>query len=276
MNPKSPYQKHRPKKSLSQNFLTDQRVRDKIIEHCQLTSTDIVLEIGPGKGVLSKILAPRVKQLILVEKDHQLIDHLKEEFKDQPVDIVHSDILKYPIPNIMQKIILLGNIPYNISTPILEYAILNRDKIKTFFMTVQLEFGQRLCAQPGNKDYGALTCFAQYYADAQLLFKIKNTSFNPIPKVQSCFVRMDFLKEPRFAVDDEEKLLKFIKNTFSKRRKTIVNSLALNLAKEKIIMILKELNLDEQLRAENLSLEDFVNIYKKGRAKNQPFQSLNQ
>lgn len=268
MNPTSPYQKHRPKKSLGQNFLTDHRVRDKIIEHCQLTSADIVLEIGPGKGVLSKILAPRVSQLILVEKDHQLIDLLKEEFKDQPVEIIHSDILKYPIPNFTQEIILVGNIPYNISTPILEYAIVNRKKIKTFFMTVQLEFGQRLCAQPGNKDYGALTCFAHYYADAKLLFKIRNTSFNPIPKVQSCFVRMDFLKEPRFAVDDEEKLLKFIKNTFSKRRKTIVNSLAINLSKEKISAILKELNLVEQLRAENLSLEDFVKIYKKGRIRN--------
>ncbi len=136
-------------------------------------------------------------------------------------------------------------------------------------MTVQLEFGQRLCAKPGNKDYGALTCFAHYYADVQLLFKIKNTSFNPIPKVQSCFIRMDFLEQPRYAVEDGEKLLKFIKNTFSKRRKTIVNSLALNLSKEKIIGILKELNLDEQLRAENLSLEDFVNIYnKKGNFKN--------
>lgn len=261
MNPTAPYQKHRPKKSLGQNFLTDQRVRDKIIEHCQLTPTDIVLEIGPGKGVLSKSLAPRVTQLILVEKDHQLFNLLKDEFKEQPVEIIHSDILKYPVPDFTQKIILLGNIPYNISTPILEYAIVNRGKIKTFFLTVQLEFGQRLCAQPGNKDYGALTCFAQFYADVQLLFKIKNTCFNPVPKVQSCFVRLDFLNNPRFTVNDEDRFLAFIKNTFSKRRKTIVNSLALNLPKNEITKLLEDLQLDARLRVENLPLGDLVKIF---------------
>lgn len=205
--------KHIPKKSLGQNFLIDQRIRDKIIQSCQFKPTDTVLEIGPGKGVLSKSIVPLVRHLILVEKDRELFDYLKGEFTGQTVDLVRSDILKYPFPVLPQKILLVGNIPYNISTPILEYAILNRSKIKSFFMTVQFEFGQRLCAKPGTKDYGALTCFAQFYADARLLFKIKNTCFSPAPKVQSCFVRLDFLDQPRYMVDNEEKFLLFVKNT---------------------------------------------------------------
>ncbi|MGE0267246.1 MAG: 16S rRNA (adenine(1518)-N(6)/adenine(1519)-N(6))-dimethyltransferase RsmA [Candidatus Omnitrophota bacterium] len=264
MTKHSSSQKHVPKKSLGQNFLIDQRIRNKIIDACQLEPDDTVLEIGPGKGVLSKPILPLVKNLILVEKDRELFDLLKNEFSGQTVDLVCSDILKYPVPDLPQKIILLGNIPYNISTPILEYAILNRAKIKSFFMTVQLEFGQRLSAQPGTKDYGALTCFAQFYADVRLLFKIKNTCFSPAPKVQSCFVRLDFLKRPRYAVQNDEKFLSFIKNTFSKRRKTIANSLALNEPKQAVIELLEDLGLDERLRAENLSLEDFVRIYRKG------------
>lgn len=258
-------QKIRPQKSLGQNFLIDQRIRNKIVESCEFSQNDIVVEIGPGKGVLSKSVLPLVKELILVEKDTRLVDLLNRELKDQSVGIVRSDILKYPLPDFSQKIILLGNIPYNISTPILEYAISNRNKIKTFFMTVQLEFGQRLAAKPGTKEYGALTCFAQFYADVKLLFKIKNTCFNPPPKVQSCFVRMDFLRQPRYSVEDDEKFLVFIKNSFSQRRKTIANSLALGLTKEKTIALLKDLSIDEQLRVENLTLKDLVRIYNKGK-----------
>ena len=264
MNKNSFNQKHYPKKSLGQNFLIDNRIRDKIIDSCQLKPTDIVLEIGPGKGVLSKPIFPLVNHLILVEKDHQLHHNLTEEFSGQTIDIIQSDILKFSIPDYSQKIILLGNIPYNISTPILEYAILNRSKIKSFFMTVQLEFGQRLSAEPGSKDFGSLSCFAQFYADIKMLFKIKNTCFNPAPKVQSCFVRMDFIDQPRYSVSDEEKFLWFIKQSFSKRRKTIANSLALKKPKETSLKILKTLNYDEQLRVENLSLEDFANSFREG------------
>ncbi len=264
MNKISNHPTHYPKKSLGQNFLTDNRIRDKIIQACDLKPTDTVLEIGPGKGVLSKQIHPLVKHLIVVEKDHLLHDRLMKDFDGQTIDIIQSDILKFPFPELAQKIILLGNIPYNISTPILEYAINNREKIKTFFMMVQLEFGQRLSAKPGSKIYGSLTCFAQFYADIQILFRVKNTCFSPAPKVESCFVRMDFLSEPRYSVADEEKFQQFIKRSFSKRRKTITNSLALDLPKETIIEIVKKLNLDERLRVENLSLKDFVQIFEAG------------
>ncbi|MBZ0166431.1 MAG: hypothetical protein K8I00_06460, partial [Candidatus Omnitrophica bacterium] len=163
-------------------------------------------------------------------------------------------------------------IPYNISTPIIEYAIANRNLIKSFFLTVQYEFGQRLAAAPGSKAYGSLSIFCQYHADVKVVFKIKNTAFFPIPKVQSCFVRIDF-REPHFRLTEEDKFFRFVQQTFGQRRKTLLNALPVHIAKEETRAALEQLGIPPNTRAENLPLKDFVALYQKFGGGGEPIRS---
>lgn len=249
--------KYQAKKSFGQNFLNDKRIQQKIIEACAFSNDDTVLEIGPGQGALTRLIAPHVKKLICVEADRDLIEPLRTEFAGTHVEIVHANFLNYRLPPGAK---IFGNIPYNISTPILEKIIENRKHIAQAFLTVQLEFGQRLAAKPGAKDYGSLTCFVQYYADVKLLFKIKNTCFTPAPKVDSCFVSLAMKARPEFAAKDEAFLFKMIQTSFQQRRKTILNTLHSFMSKEELSTILNKFNIDPQARPEMLKLSDFINI----------------
>ncbi len=249
-----------PKKSLGQNFLVDMYVRDKIIDACELNKDDVVLEIGPGKGVLTEQIALRASKLIAIEKDEYLVEKLKKSISRGNVSIIACDILKYPFNSLPEGIKLIGNLPYNIATPIIEKALLYRNKFVSLYITVQLEYGKRLSAPVGSKDYGALTCFVQYYADVKILFKIKNTAFKPVPKVYSCFVQLDLLKEPRVKVKDESLLFRVIRHGFAQRRKSIYNSLSSILGKRRGKDILEELGFSHRLRAEDLSISDYARI----------------
>ena len=155
---------------------------------------------------------------------------------------------------------VIGNIPYYISTPIIEKLIEDRGKISAAFLTVQLEFGQRLTAKPGCKDYGSLSCFAQYYAEIKMLFKIKNTCFKPAPKVDSCFLCLMMRPKQQGAVADEEYLFKLIQTAFQQRRKNIVNSLKGLVGKEKLEVLLKDLGINATARPENLTLSNYINL----------------
>lgn len=253
--------KHIPKKSLGQNFLINTRACDRIVDACDFQSDDIVVEIGPGKGAITGLILDKVDRLTVVEKDYDLAKGLERKFSDQDIEIIRGDILRHLIKDEGRKVKVVGNIPYNISTPIVEHHIRQRQKIDRFFMTVQLEFGRRMAAEPGNKNYGSLSCFVQFYADVKVMFQIKNTSFYPVPKVHSCFVEMNFLSEPRFKVADEEGLFKFIQQTFTKRRKTILNALYTDLDKTTVGSILESSGVDSKSRPENISLEKFVKLY---------------
>lgn len=272
---------YRPKKDLGQNFLTDIRIQQKIIQSCDLKSDDEVVEIGPGQGVLSRLIAPQVKQLICIETDHDLIgplrvDLMKNRHPARPaasrlktwageataegsVQVIHADFLKWDMGHLPEGIKVIGNIPYYISTPIIEKLIQNRSKISTAFLTVQLEFGQRLIAKPGGKDYGSLSCFAQYYADIKMLFKIKNTCFKPAPKVDSCFLKL-LLRPQQEGAINEEFLFKLVQTAFQQRRKNIVNSLKGLVAREKLETSLKNLSINPNARAENLTLSNYINL----------------
>lgn len=251
-----------PRKSLGQNFLISPAVRDKIIAACDPGSDDTVVEIGPGKGVLSRVLVQKAGQVILVEKDRRMADFLKEELTATEAVLENKDILTYPLPNVPQKILLIGNIPYNISTPIIEYAIAQRERIRSCFFTVQREFGHRLAAQPGSKEYGSLSVYAQFYADVRVLFAIKNTAFFPVPKVHSCFVRMDF-RSPRYRLREEEKFFRFVQQIFTQRRKTLLNAVPFAGDKQTLREVLDACGIDPKARAETLSIEDFVGLYRK-------------
>jgi 16S rRNA (adenine1518-N6/adenine1519-N6)-dimethyltransferase len=250
------------KKSLGQNFLTDTRIQQKIIQACDLKADDVVVEIGPGQGVLTRLIAPCVKQLICVETDRDLLEPLRSSLPSS-VEIVHADFLQWDMSHLPDNIKVIGNIPYYISTPIIEKLITDRKKIAAAFLTVQLEFGQRLIAKPGGKEYGSLTCFAQYYADIKMLFKIKNTCFKPAPKVDSCFLSLMMRPHPEELGDNEEFLFKLIRTAFQQRRKNIVNTLKGLVGKEKLEEALKGLNIDPNARPENLTLSNYIGLCKR-------------
>jgi len=252
---------YRPKKNLGQNFLTDVRTQEKIVRSCGLKADDLVVEIGPGQGVLTRSIAPQVKALICVETDRDLIGPLRSNFPS-PAEIVHADFLKWDMGHLPDGIKVIGNIPYYISTPIIEKLIANRPKVSEAFLTVQLEFGQRLTAKAGGKDYGSLSCFAQYYADIKILFKIKSSCFRPAPKVDSCFIHLIMRPQVPAAGINEEFLFKLIQTAFQQRRKTIVNSLKGLTGKERLEGALEALNVDPQARAENLTLSNYIALCK--------------
>jgi 16S rRNA (adenine1518-N6/adenine1519-N6)-dimethyltransferase len=175
-------------------------------------------------------------------------------------EVVHADFLKWEMGQVPDGIKVIGNIPYYISTPIIERLIADRARISAAFLTVQLEFGQRLTAKSGGKDYGSLSCFAQYYADIKMLFKIKNTCFNPAPKVDSCFLRLTMKARPDNPACHEEFLFKLIQTAFQQRRKNIVNALKGMVGKDKMEDVLKFLNIDLNARPENLTLKNYIDL----------------
>ena len=266
---------HRHKKELGQNFLIDSRIQHKIIEHCHLSKDDVVVEIGPGQGAISRLIAPRVKRLICIETDSDLIGPLSDEFKETNVEIIHADFLKWDIsfvchfcvgtlkPGVSKghgNLKVIGNIPYYISTSIIEALIAHRKQIVQAYLTVQLEFGERLAANSGGKEYGALSCFAQLHAKTDILFKISKGAFKPNPKVDSCFVCLDFSQAPQLGIKDEEQLNRLIRTAFSQRRKNILNALSPIYPKEKVAGVLKDLSISTTARPEELKIENFVTI----------------
>lgn len=255
---KSMYQ---PKKSLGQNFLADTRIQHKIIQACALNPEDTVVEIGPGRGALTRLIAGQVQRLICVEADRDLIEPLRSSLPSS-VEIIHADFLKWDMGHLPDGAKVIGNIPYYISTPIIEKLIAQRAKISSALLTVQLEFGQRLTAKSGGKDYGSLSCYAQYYADIKMFFKIKNTCFKPAPKVDSCFLGFKMKSQAQGLVSDEDFLFKLIQTAFQQRRKNIVNSLKGLAGREKLEESLKVLGIDPNARAENLTLLNYIGLCK--------------
>jgi 16S rRNA (adenine1518-N6/adenine1519-N6)-dimethyltransferase len=257
----------KPKKYLGQNFLFDKNIQRKIVNSCEFRSDDIVLEIGSGRGELTALIKNRVKKIYALEIDRSLCDILKNEFKaEENLKIIHKDILKlnfnYYFKKITQKYKLkvVGNIPYYITTPIIAYLLRYRDKISEIFITVQKEFAARMIAKKGSKDYGAFSCFLQYYTTAQVLFLIKKNSFFPAPKVDSSFMKLKIRQSPAVRVKHEKILFKIIRGAFNKRRKTLRNSLQGIVSPKKLTLFFDKFGIDINIRPEQLSLEDFANL----------------
>lgn len=248
------------KKSLGQNFLGDPFVRQKMIAAAELKADETVLEIGPGRGFLTDELIKSVKNVIAVETDTDLIPHLQNAYANKNLRLIHHDILSFPFENLPNRIKIVSNLPYNIATPIIEKVIANREKFYDFFMTVQLEYGQRLCAKPNSKDYGSLSIFVQYYGQTKLLFRIKETAFYPRPKIQSCFVRFTPYKTLPYKAQEETLLFEITRAAFGQRRKTISNSLSQIIPKADLKEVLSRLKIKDTARAENLAVKDFVDV----------------
>ncbi|MBU1887952.1 MAG: ribosomal RNA small subunit methyltransferase A [Candidatus Omnitrophica bacterium] len=254
----------RPSKRLGQNFLIDANIQDKILNAVDINKSDIILEIGPGLGALTQGLCARAGKVIAVEKDKRLCGFLQQTYSASNLEILNVDILDYldviDIPNGRTK--AAGNLPYYISSPIITGLLKKRQSFSSIYVTVQNEFADRLIASPGGKEYASISCFAQFYADIKILFRIKRTCFYPEPRVDSSFVRL-VTKERGLCLTDEEKLFKIIRTSFGKRRKTILNSLKscdLFLSTNEITEALEHAGISHDRRPETVSLEEFIKL----------------
>ncbi len=252
----------KPKKRLGQNFLVDAKVSKKIVEDCQIKNDETILEIGPGKGALTGLIAERAKKIFAVELDYALYKSLLVAFTNNPkVEIMHADFLEVDLklffPN-NQKIKIIGNIPYYITTPIIEKLLEHSTYISSIWLTVQKEYAQRICAKPGSKKYGSLTCFIQYYAKPKVEFNIKSGSFYPQPKVDSSFVSLEIYNHPPVEIKDRERFFSLIRSSFAQKRKTLKNNLKTVLPHDVIDRFLAKTDLSPSVRAEELSLQDFA------------------
>jgi 16S rRNA (adenine1518-N6/adenine1519-N6)-dimethyltransferase len=248
------------KKRLGQNFLTDQAALDTIVESAQLCPEDIVLEIGAGIGNLSVLIAAQSGKFYAVEKDRRVEHILKKALKPYPrSEIIFGDILKINLQKIFngQKIKIIGNLPYYITTPIINYLLEQRSYIDSIFITVQKEVAERIVAAPGKKDFGRLSCLLQFYTKAQILEIFPKTMFFPQPEVDSALVKLSILDKPSINVLSDKIFFNIVKAIFAQRRKTLLNGLSnagWKLKKDALIAILDQLNIIPSIRGENLSL----------------------
>lgn len=254
-----------PKKSLGQNFLTDQNIRNKIVASLGLKPEDILLEIGAGRGELTELISQQVKAVYALEIDRRLQVGLKElSARCGNIQVFNRDILKFDLEefiqenNIKGKIKAFGNIPYYISSPIIEHLLNFRGCLNAIFLTVQKEFGARVVAGPGTKDYGSFSCFVQYYSLPKVIFNISRNCFKPAPKVDSSFLKLEIREKAAVSVKDEEFFFKIIRAAFGQRRKTLRNSLSGLILEEDLKRFFEGSGVDKKVRPERLSLADFA------------------
>ena len=257
----------RAKKSFGQNFLIDNNICSKIASSVPEKFNDTVIEIGPGFGTLTYILAKKFKQVLSIELDSKLYSFVSKKMSDfKNIKFINKDALKVNIHDIIfsnfqnfSNAVLCANLPYCITTPVLT-KFLKSDLIDYITVMVQKEAAERIAAPLGTRNCGAISYFARYYSNPKINFYISKNCFFPAPKVDSAVISFEKIEKPN--CKNEKLLFKIIKLAFAKRRKNILNSIFLNFnfKKEFIYEILKKCNLDENMRAENLKLEDFVNI----------------
>ncbi len=268
--------KIRANKSLGQNFLINQNVVDKIVESSNISKEDLVIEIGPGLGTLTKELLEKAGKVICIELDKKMVKILLDRFSlYDNFEIIHEDVLKVRLNKIIKeekekngfKIAkIVANLPYYITTPIIMKLLEDRLDLESITVMVQKEVADRLIAIPGEKETGAITYSVYYYATSEGILEVPNDSFIPEPEVNSKVIKLTIRKEPPVEVKSRGVMFKIIKSAFMQRRKTLLNALTntkVFMSKEEGLSILKDLNLDENVRAENLSLDDFAEITNK-------------
>jgi 16S rRNA (adenine1518-N6/adenine1519-N6)-dimethyltransferase len=251
---------HIPRKRFGQNFLHDHNIIYNIISSIQAKSGQHWVEIGPGQGALTEPLLTAGVRLDVVELDRDLVVLLTDKFKQYPNLKIHSaDALKFDFSALVdneQKLRIIGNLPYNISTPLMFHLLDNAYCIEDMHFMLQKEVVDRICAVPGSKKYGRLSVMMQYYCAAELLFDVPPESFDPVPQVMSAIVRLVPHQQPPVAVNDIDNLNRIVTQAFSQRRKTLRNSLKKMITEEEFAA----LGIDSTLRAENISLADFAGL----------------
>jgi 16S rRNA (adenine1518-N6/adenine1519-N6)-dimethyltransferase len=253
--------KHVAKKRFGQNFLTDQAVINSLVEAIAPQAADLMVEIGPGLGALTKPLLQKLKQLHVVEVDRDIIawmqaEYAKPAYAQSNIRIHNADALKFDFSSLGQSLRVTGNLPYNISTPILFHLLANVSHITDMHFMLQKEVVERMVAQPSTPAYGRLSVMLQYHLQMDYLITVPPGAFEPAPKVESAFVRCVPHATLPFIAKDAAVFAKVVLAAFSQRRKTLRNTLKGLLADEGF----SALNIDSQQRAENLSVADFVAI----------------
>lgn len=255
------------KRSLSQNFLIDENIQKKIVAAASPTG-HVILEIGPGAGMLTEALVPLSKFVIAIEKDSHFATFLKEKFSAD-VKIIEQDFLKLSLDEELEKLDLketpikvIANIPYRITTPILAKLLTNLEQIESITLMVQEEVAQRIISNPNKKSYGRLSVFCQFYTYPKYLFSVSQNCFYPRPKVQSAVIQL----QPRAEVLLEKKLQKLffsiVKRSFQYRRKTLRHIFKKIYPSTHIINALASIGRDSRARGEQLSINDFIQITK--------------
>lgn len=252
-------------KSLGQNFLTDDTVLQNIVEGSDVNSDDIVIEIGPGVGTLTRELLKKAKKVYVVELDSSLIPILEEELKEfTNLSIIHGDALKIDFDELIGEeanVKIVANLPYYITTPIIAKLLNGRYKFKSLTVMIQKEVAERIAAKAGTKDYGALSLLVQYYCDVEVIRKVAPSCFIPRPKVESMVIRMDRLSSPKVIVKDEKLFFSVIRESFNMRRKTLRNALkTLKLSNEALETAFIKSNIDASRRGETLTIQEFATL----------------
>ena len=252
------------KKKYGQNFLKDKSIVNKIVEKSNIDNETLVIEIGPGSGELTKELSKKAKNVISFEIDESLKETLDKNLKDlNNVQIIFKDFLKIDLNDYIKdytydKLYVVANLPYYITTPIVNKIIDSRVNIDKLVIMVQKEVGERFSAKPGRKDYGSITVYLNYYFYVNKIIDVSRNAFIPKPNVESVVLEL-IRKDKQYDVD-EKILFKLIKDSFQMKRKNLNNNLK---SYENIKNVFEELNLSLSKRAEELSLQDYINIANK-------------
>ena len=260
-------------KSLGQNFLINEEVVNGIIKSSDISKEDLIIEIGPGLGTLTKYLLEKAGKVICVELDSRMIKILKDRFfLYDNLEIINQDILKVNLKEIIRNekengkiktAKIVANLPYYITTPIVMKLLEEKLDLESITVMVQKEVANRLIACPGDKETGAITYPVYYYAKAEGIMEVPKNSFIPAPEVTSKVIKLKLRKEPQVKVRNEKLMFEIIKSAFMQRRKTLLNALTntkVFINKEEGIQILEKLGLDTNIRPEKLSLENFADI----------------
>lgn len=256
-------------KSLGQNFLINPSVCPKMAEQSGAKKGVGVIEVGPGIGVLTCQLAERADRVVAIELDKRLLPVLDETLAEYDnIRIINDDILNIDLKKLIEtefsgmEVVVCANLPYYITSPVIMKLLEDRLPINALTVMVQKEAAQRICAEVGSRQSGAVTVAVNYYAKPQILFGVSAGSFMPAPKVDSAVIRLDILKEPCVQVEDEELFFKVVKAAFSQRRKTLPNSLSagLQISKLTVTNALNRANVPVNYRAEQLTMEQLAKI----------------
>lgn len=249
-------------KKLGQNFLIDDSVLEDILDSSNVSNKDLIIEIGPGVGTLTRELLKRAEVVYAVELDLNLVPILQEELKDfSNFKLIHGDALKVDFNEIIgdrDNVKFVANLPYYVTTPIISRILNENYNFKSLTIMIQKEVGERIASDPGCKEYGALSILVQYYCNVHIVRRVSPSSFIPSPKVDSIVINMEKLNEPRVKVKDKNLFFKIVRFSFNMRRKTLWNALkSLKMSKTDMELAFEKSNIDPKRRGETLSIKEF-------------------
>ncbi|SHI03335.1 16S rRNA (adenine(1518)-N(6)/adenine(1519)-N(6))-dimethyltransferase RsmA [Clostridium grantii] len=252
-------------KSLGQNFLTDQSVLDDIVNSAKLTKDDVVIEIGPGVGTLTKELLEKAKKVYSIELDSSLVPILQEELKEYDnFTLINKDALKVDFNELIkdEKVKFVANLPYYVTTPIIAKILTEGYNFDSLTIMIQKEVAERIGAEPGTKEYGSLSILVQYYCDVEIVRYVSSNAFIPQPKVDSIVIKLLKLDKPRTEMKDYTLFMKIVRQSFNMRRKTLRNGIKSMkiLSGEMIDKAFENAGIDGGRRGETLSIEEFAQL----------------